>query len=150
MWSGWQGQGRPADSGAGAGEVGSRGLLSEYHPGSGPELQARAAGWKGWAGGKKTVTCWDQTLLLFWLCSLTVASQEPSVEKAEDEGWTVGPWFSAQGCLGKTMPLGLQGLHWAFWSKSLDLEERWPVLSVSEPRGSSVTMQCPLPSRRDL
>ena len=53
MWSGWQGQGRPADSGAGAGEVGSRGLLSEHHPGSGPELQARAAEWKGWAGGKK-------------------------------------------------------------------------------------------------
>ena len=39
-----------ADSGAGAGGVGNRGLLSGHHPGSGPELQATAAGWKGWAG----------------------------------------------------------------------------------------------------
>ena len=38
------------DSGAGAGRVGNRALLSEHCPGSGPELQATAAGWKGWAG----------------------------------------------------------------------------------------------------
>ena len=38
------------------------------------------------------------------------------MKKAEDEGWT-GPWHSAQGCLGKTMPLDLQGLHLAFLEK---------------------------------
>lgn len=104
-------------------------------------LSSRQQQLGGRAGqGNKAVTCWDQTLLLLWLFSLMVASQEPLVEKAEDEGWTVGPWCSAQGCLGKTMLLGLQGLHQAFWSKSLDLGERWPVLSVSEPWGSSVAM----------
>lgn len=80
----------------------------------GVALSSRQQQLGGRAGqGNKAVTCWDQTLLLFWLFSLMVASQEPSVKKAEDEGWT-GPWRSAQGCLGKTMTLGLQGLHQAF------------------------------------
>lgn len=48
-------------------------------------LSSRQQQLGGRAGqGNKAVTCWDQTLLLLWLFSLMVASQEPSVEKAED------------------------------------------------------------------
>lgn len=51
-----------------------------------------------------------------------------------------GTLVLSPGLLGEDHASGVAGAAPGFWSKSLDLGERWPVLSVSEPWGSSVAM----------